>query len=156
MITSYISLAISAIALFISLHNWRQSLGRIGAKISIIELKNDCWSVEAVVINKSSRTISLLDWYPVIGGLKPDLIEPRITKSGTYAFMKDGEMVGHSKTYPSPPIHVGAYETRLLDMVFSQNPTPKKSYIVIQTSGRKYKFKMKLPPKNKNHSIKNN
>ena len=144
MITSYISLIISAFALFIGIYNWRQSLIRITAKIDVIELKNNTWSVGALIINKSSRTVSLLDWYTVIDDAKQELLEPRLSNNGMYVYMKDGEMVGHSNTYPRPPIHIGAYETQHIDMVFSQNPNTRNSYIVVQTSGRKFKFKVRL------------
>lgn len=97
MITSYISLAISAIALSLGLYNWRQSLVKFRAAFTLRELPEGCWNVMCTVTNDSSRSISVIKAYIISNkDIMTHLTPEKATRGTDYFYRLDGQIIART------------------------------------------------------------
>ncbi|MET1173765.1 hypothetical protein [Paenibacillus amylolyticus] len=142
MITSYISLAISAIALSLGLYNWKQSLIRFRATVQLEEVLKGCWNVKCTVTNDSSRSTSIIKAHIYSGEEMLNHIAATPIKNGKFMYKMDGESVAIANEIASFPLNFAPYETKVFNRIVTSKPGNQKSYLVIQTAKRRLKIKI--------------
>ena len=141
---NYIGHLSGFIALLLSLYNWKKSLVKIRVEIELLPLNHGCWSINALVVNDSSRSVSVLKTHVQSGNRILNAIKPTLSK-GMYLYMHNGINVAHSRELILLPTTFQAYEAKQLELVIYEDPTTNKSHFVIVANGKKYKTKMPPP-----------
>lgn len=142
-LTSYISLFISAIALLLGLYNWKQSLARFRAQITLEELRKGCWNAMCVITNDSSRSISATKMYIMSDGERLNPLSPTPIDNGRrYLYKHDGVGVAASDNTTKFPLNFSSYEAKVVNLVVTSKPSNKGSYLIIETAKRKHKIRI--------------
>ena len=136
------SIAISFIALLLGIYNWRKSLVKLRADIFIHPLNGECWAIEIMLSNDSSRPVSILNSKVVVAKTELNQVECRPTRAGFHVYMFNGANVGQTNNPTTFPFQIAAYGARNMEMVLSQQPDVAQCKIHIQTPGKLFKFKV--------------
>jgi hypothetical protein len=143
LITSYISLVISTIALSLGLYNWRQSLVRFRAAFTVEELPRGCWNVKCTITNDSSRSISVIKAYIVSNNDIMTILTPeKATRGSDYFYKLDGQVIANTPDPTAFPVLLTAYQATIINRVVTQKPSDSKSYLIIQTARKKHRIKI--------------
>lgn len=131
------------VALLLSLYNWKKSLLKLRVEIKTTPLDDNCWGVDFLISNDSSRAVSILK-AEISQGDNTSLkkVEVRNTKSGRALYMLNGFSVAVAVHEFVFPVKIDAFGSRHLEFVVIGEPDPKKSRLVIYTPGKKHKFKI--------------
>lgn len=142
MITSYISLVISAFALFIGIYNWSQSLVKFKSETTIEEALHGCWCLGCTITNYSSRPVSAIDIFVTSGGSRSVHIVPTPIRTGEVLYKLDGIAVAKAPSSTSFPLSFSPYESKYMNIVLTKKPDNRTSYLVVKTARKEHRMKI--------------